>query len=68
MGGILDSVTGKTTAIHDELNDARRYLSNLSVSRTDRMRNRRNLNLALKELDNLNKGWNAVIRENETES
>ena len=68
LGGILDSVTGKTTAIHDELNDARRYLSNLSVSRTDRMRNRRNLNLALKELDNLNKGWNAVIRENETES
>ena len=62
--GGLTGVFGKTTAAHDELNDARRFLYNLSDPKLSISEKRRKLNTALKEYDALNEGWNAIIEEN----
>lgn len=63
--GGLTGIFGKTTAAHDEMNDARRYLYDINTSRADRKRTRQKLQWALNEFDELNKGWNAIIKENE---
>lgn len=62
--GGLTGVFGKTTAAHDEINDARRFLYNLADPKLSISEKRRKLNTALKEYDVLNEGWNAIIEEN----
>lgn len=62
------NIAGKTTAAHDELNDARRFLYGLGRNGQDPKQMRNQLNLALKEYDKLNEGWNAIIEENEADA
>jgi len=60
-------ILGKQTASHNMLNDARRFLSNLSIN-SERERTRKNLKLAQSAYDTLNKEWNSIIAENEAEA
>ena len=66
-GGIT-GVFGSTTALHDEINDARRFLWDLGDSNKSRIETRRQLDRALNEYDKLNEGWNNIIKENEAEA
>lgn len=61
----LTALVGTTTALHDEMNDARRFLYDLGSGNRSRTETRMQLKRALDEYDNLNKGWNAIIEENE---
>lgn len=63
-----EPVVGKITAGHNELNDARRYLSNLSTAKPNRDRTRTNLKLALEKYDELGKEWQAVVDENDKDA
>lgn len=66
--GGLTGVFGATTAMHDEMNDARRFLWDLGKGNKSRLETRRQLNRALKEYDKLNEGWNNIITENEEDA
>lgn len=59
---------GRTTAIHDELNDARRYLYGIGRNGQTPQEMRKQLKLALDKYDELNDGWNKVIEENEKDA
>lgn len=63
-----EATIGKTTAGHDELNDARRFIYDLGKGTRSRQETKQMLQRAYKEYDNLNKGWQAVIDENEAEA
>ena len=62
------NIPGKTTAAHDELNDARRFIYDLGKGKRSRNETRQMLDRALSEYDRLEKGWNAVIEENERDA
>lgn len=62
------NIPGKTTAAHDELNDARRFIYDLGSGKRSRNETRQMLNRALKEYDRLEEGWKAVIDENEKDA
>lgn len=63
----LTDVIGTTTALHDEINDARRFLYDLGSGKRSRTETRMQLKRAIDEYDNLNKGWQAIIDENEAD-
>ena len=65
---VAESIFGKTTAAHDELNDARRFIYDLGNGKRSRQETRQMLNRAMQEYDTLEKGWNAVIEENEKDA
>lgn len=67
-GDILSPIFGKTTAAHDEMNDARRFLYNLGDKDLSRKDARTALNAAKAEYDKLNIGWQSVIDENEADA
>lgn len=63
-----ESIFGKTTALHDEINDARRFLYDLGKGNKSRTDTRRMINRALKEYDSLDKEWQEIAEENEKDS
>lgn len=64
---LITDITGTTTALHDEINDARRFLYDLGDGKRSRTETRMQLKRAIDEYDNLNKGWQAIIDENEAD-
>ena len=64
---LITDITGTTTALHDEINDARRFLYDLGNGKRSRTETRMQLKRAIDEYDNLNKGWQAIIDENEAD-
>ena len=62
------NIPGRTTALHDEMNDARRFLYGLGAKGQSRQDMRNQLNAALKEYDKLDEGWNQIISENEEQA
>lgn len=63
----MTDIIGTTTALHDEMNDARRFLYDLGSGKRSRTETRMQLKRAIDEYDNLNKGWQAIIDENEAD-
>lgn len=57
LGGAMDWAFGKTTAVHDEINDARRFLYDIDNPRMSSSEKRRKLNRALKQYNQLDKDW-----------
>ena len=65
-GGIT-GIFGKTTALHDEINDARRFMWNLTDPSLTNTQKKKLLSRALKEYDKLNGEWQQIIDENEAD-